>query len=667
MMDKKPKLPAKNFDRNEEERIDTLARNLYDEALDTDSSTKEEVHRICPMYDALRQVKERYLDPELIGEGAMKEVYRVYDAHAGRHVAIACLRPELGEDYYDAFLREAHLTSRLEHNSIIRILNIEIDPKGRPYFTMEFKRGQSLRQLLRNLKKGKESESYPLSRRLFLFRRICEAIAYAHSRQVLHLDLKPENIQVGEFGEVQVCDWGLGVLMRHAQNASEKDTLLDPDLYGSLQDSVRGTPGYMAPESKDKLQAKTPSMDIYALGCILEELLTLNEVEKIDHNNLQKQFDRSLASVITQAKAPQPSGRYLNVKALGNDIERYLAGFSTQAEPQNFLYELTLFYRRNSYPCLIALGIIVLITLITAVFTNQLNKKKNEAEEALALYLHEQKVSSRRIETHAESTIADMLRMTHPGLLAGPYAAQVMENLKNQVRDVEASTPPRNSRIWYHKIWMAFITQDFQEAIKVPKPEYRNVDDLRALLPKYAKLKQDRDFLEYHDLIELLKELRSSPRGRRVLTEQIINYDYTVYGHQRTDEAYITIVKNLLQFFNPNMETFDLRLDVSTRELVLRGSQLRYLLFRRKIEPRSGLSVLRFLQPQSLDLRETGVYDLNELKGLNLFSLDIRQTPVKDLTPLQDMLTLRRLVVSPEQFSPEVLRQVPDFIEAEKK
>ena len=254
--------------------------NLYQIA-DEELPTQEQNLEINPLYQALQDTKVRYTSWELIGVGGMKEVFRVQDQQMERLVALARPKKEIPEERYDAFLREAHLTARLDHPNIIKLFDMGIDKFERPYFTMEFKRGQSLRKILASLKKGNDSNDYSLAKRLNIFVRVCEAISYAHSRHVLHLDLKPENIQIGPFGEVQVCDWGMGEIAQGNSEEHLSEALLDPDLYGGQTDPpIKGTPGYMAPEQENPQELKRVQNDIFALGCMLYELTTLSSPSK---------------------------------------------------------------------------------------------------------------------------------------------------------------------------------------------------------------------------------------------------------------------------------------------------------------------------------------------------------------------------------------------------
>lgn len=208
-------------------------------------------------------LSERYRELETLGQGGMGQVFRGHDPHLKRDVAIKCLHPDDGQDEQarSRFLREAESTGQLEHPNIPPIYELAEDDQGRPYFALKLVRGKSLRQLIEGLNQGDSTllASYPFSHRLSVFAKVCEAVAYAHQRGVLHRDIKPDNIMVGEFGEVFLIDWGL------AESAAGDQ---------SGEDSFEGTPMYAAPERITGTPADARS-DVYALGATLYEWLTL--------------------------------------------------------------------------------------------------------------------------------------------------------------------------------------------------------------------------------------------------------------------------------------------------------------------------------------------------------------------------------------------------------
>ena len=215
--------------------------SLLDEAFEEIDPAAE-----SPLYGQLCALEDRYDQAQLIAVGGMKRILKVLDRHGNRHVAMARLHEDASDLLFDPFIREARLTALLEHPNIISVHDIGVDKEGHPYFTMDLKVGDGLDVVLQ---KALADGSYPLSERLDIFLKVCDAVTYAHSREVIHLDLKPANIQVGHYGEVLVCDWGLGKLICSGDGIDD-DVLLNPDLLSGMTvyGQIKGTPGFMAPE-----------------------------------------------------------------------------------------------------------------------------------------------------------------------------------------------------------------------------------------------------------------------------------------------------------------------------------------------------------------------------------------------------------------------------------
>ena len=146
------------------------------------------------------------------------------------------------------------------------VYDIGLDVENRPYFTMKMLAGENLGAILNKLHKDDSAyvQKFPLSVLLDIFLKTCNAIAYAHAQGILHLDIKPENIQINDYGEVILIDWGL------AWNLNEEN-IWDDGL-------IKGTPGYMAPEQiRSETDVFSPLTDIYALGALLYSILTLKK------------------------------------------------------------------------------------------------------------------------------------------------------------------------------------------------------------------------------------------------------------------------------------------------------------------------------------------------------------------------------------------------------
>ncbi len=234
---------------------------------------------------------ERYDDLGLIKLGGMGEVRRVWDIALHRSVALKALRKDLAdrEDLVLRFIEEAQATGQLEHPGIVPIYDIGTLPDGRPYFTMKEIRGRTMLDVIEELHAA-SSEGWRASptgwtfpRLVGAFQAVCEAVAFAHARGVLHRDLKPTNVMLGEFGEVVVMDWGLAKIagvpevpgpVEAGAAAPVITTRSRENLYESVIGSIAGTPNYMAPEqARADARQVGPWSDVYALGAILYEIL----------------------------------------------------------------------------------------------------------------------------------------------------------------------------------------------------------------------------------------------------------------------------------------------------------------------------------------------------------------------------------------------------------
>ncbi len=264
--------------------------------------------------DHLRDVTEipdfsatRYQLEEEIGRGGMGVVYRAWDGQLERRVALKVM--EAGY----AINQEAKLLAQLEHPGLAPVYDAGTLPDGRIYYAMRLIQGRRLDEFLR--------QERGLPARLRLFEKICEAVAFAHNRGVIHCDLKPQNILVGEFGEVFVVDWGVARAIDGAPLPAA------------------GTPQYMAPEQSTRgaqpLDART---DIFALGRILRDLMTGLPMTSPP---------RPLAAIASKASAPDPAERFADVQQLAADVGRFLDGQPVLAYRDTVPERLARFCRRN--------------------------------------------------------------------------------------------------------------------------------------------------------------------------------------------------------------------------------------------------------------------------------------------------------------------------------
>ena len=197
----------------------------------------------------------RYQLLEQVGSGGMAAVYRAQDTVLGRVVALKLLHPSYTGDpeFLTKFSQEAQAVANLSHPNIVTVHDIGRDGE-RYYIVMEYVEGKTLKQLIREA-----GRPIPIQRALDLTIQVCNGLGYAHRANLVHCDVKPQNILVSRDDRIKVTDFGIARAMTEA-TSSPKDT-------------VWGTPQYFSPEQAQGLPA-TPASDVYSLGIILFEMLT---------------------------------------------------------------------------------------------------------------------------------------------------------------------------------------------------------------------------------------------------------------------------------------------------------------------------------------------------------------------------------------------------------
>jgi serine/threonine-protein kinase len=294
--------------------------------------------------------RHRYTRTRLHARGNIGQVWLAHDEDLGRDVALKELRPDRQDNpaAVARFLEEAKVTGQLEHPGILPVYELVQPRDDHPCYAMRFIGRRTLADAVQEYhRKCQAGEAGPLDLRELLaaFVAVCNAVAYAHSRGVLHRDLKPQNVALGDFGEVMVLDWGLAkVVGRQEDQTSLLPVSLGPaDGVGRTQPGqVLGTPAYMAPEQAEGRHDRVgKATDVYGLGGILYEILTgeppftgpeVPEVLKrvvqeppVPPRQLVATTPLALQAVCSKALAKEPSDRYESAREFGRDIERWLA------------------------------------------------------------------------------------------------------------------------------------------------------------------------------------------------------------------------------------------------------------------------------------------------------------------------------------------------------
>ena len=307
---------------------------------------------------------DRYTMLGMLGKGAMGVVYRVFDRDLGRVVAMKVIRADKVRvpGVLPRFIREAQAVARLEHPGIAPVYDIGRVVDGRIYFTTREIRGRDLRQVIKELHAAatggrwqRTENGWTLRRVVAVLHSACEAVASAHAQLTIHRDLKPQNIMVGEFGEVLVVDWGLvKVLGRIQEDGTEglETRVSSEGADDTVVGTITGTPAYMPPEQAMGLvDALGPSSDVYTLGAALYQILSgrppykgrdaisiLRQVRKgppascVRTGHDVPPVPEELEQICLKAMARYPDDRYEDAAALASELDGWLQGAMLRAK-----------------------------------------------------------------------------------------------------------------------------------------------------------------------------------------------------------------------------------------------------------------------------------------------------------------------------------------------
>ncbi|MDO8836077.1 MAG: protein kinase [Vicinamibacterales bacterium] len=317
---------------------------------------------------ASRQAVVRYVVVGRAGSGGMGTVHVAKDLDLLRKVALKEMAPDAAAnpDARARFIREVQVTAQLDHPHVIPVYGLEVTPGDRPAYAMKLVEGKTFGDLVADTLAQSQAdrpadEMHILPARLEHFLKVCDAVSYAHERGVIHRDLKPANVMMGSHNEVYVMDWGLCRVLAapDATPGAAAPHPEQPDTSGSAGDSatrygsVVGTPRYMSPEqARGLIEQLGPKSDQYALGLILQELVTLRPA--VTGTDLTDVLARAaaarrepvvsatgqsippeLVAIIDRATAADPADRYASVDTFAADLRRFLRGEAVEARPDS--------------------------------------------------------------------------------------------------------------------------------------------------------------------------------------------------------------------------------------------------------------------------------------------------------------------------------------------
>jgi serine/threonine-protein kinase len=526
----------------------------------------------------------RYLKLRHHAGGGLGDVFVARDTELHREVALKEIKPKHADDAISRqrFVLEAEITGGLEHPGIVPVYGLGTYASGRPYYAMRFIRGDNFEAAIREFhaaeKPGRAAGERTLAFRQLLrrFVDVCNAVAYAHSRGVLHRDLKPKNVMLGKFGETLVVDWGLakaGVKEADARPASgpEEERTLHPASGGSREvtlDGMRvGTPPFMSPEqAAGRVTELGPASDIYSLGSSLYVLLTgahpyagetsIEILKKVQQGQfapprqVKKETPAALDAICCKAMSRFPQDRYPTVLELAADVEHYLADEPVEAYAEPWTARAGRWARRHRTAVLSAGTFLLCSTVALGVSTALISVEQGRTEQQRKLAVGNYKIARgqsleiiKLIES-AEPELAQLpvLHQRRAELLATTSSA-CQKFLEQDPDDEELL--PRAANIYrfaanFHRLTFEHDKAEplYQDSIAVRRRLLATLDSdedraqLGEVLRDYAALQKDRGRLreaaeEIGRALEIAEELwrrvPDNPANQRSLGLLLLN------------------------------------------------------------------------------------------------------------------------------------------------
>ena len=662
-----------------------------------DDISEEDLNYAFPLQTDLSSNSEQYTEHEDIAEGGVKRIIRVKDRKTDRSVAKAVLLDKSDRESVESFLREARLTSSLQHPNIIPVYDMGLNPDGSPFFIMEHLTGDTLADVVKKLAQDDQSykKRYSLSSLLDIFSRICDAVAYAHSQNIIHLDLKPENIHINNYGQVHVCDWGLGKILNTDSEpelfTESKDSKLDLNILNhmTLDSQLKGTPGFMAPEQATMGGIKNKQTDIFSLGAILFNILsykvpiqgkTLDELIENTKtgkmNSLENQnIPDSLVAISLKALQVEAENRYSSVEDLSHDLDKYRHGFATSAEDAGFLTQLRLLIKRNKTTASL-IAVFAIISIIAGVIAFQkIDEERNQAidarndaqkqqkiaeeqqkkaEESLALYLNEKEVTEKQ-DKDIDNLLFD--------IASSKFITNPRKRISILEQGLKKISDTKKRDVFLYKLGILnFVLQNFNAASSYfDKMTKKGVNSkLVQVCKKYGKKKEDAEWLSDGQLADIINNLSHTQRYE---IPTLYYYHMKANRKGRTPEGYWPLAKAMLMIVNNYWNTEPLN-----RELVkveggysLDLSNTRYRIFKSHSQT-FGVHILTPLNLKELNLSYTPFFEFwqlgkLELRELNLTGCWIREISLSNLYPFKNRI-IEKIIIDSTLYEKEAMESL---------
>ncbi|MDF7824908.1 serine/threonine-protein kinase [Pontiellaceae bacterium B12227] len=653
---------------------------LFEEDLERNSTTSRD-----GLMDG--NPKDRYSPNKKLNQGGMKAIWEVDDHRTARKVAMALIQDSkiASEDDIDSFLYEARLTANLQHPNIIPIYDIALDENGNPYFTMKALKGETLGDIIKQLRNGNAEYigRYTRTRLLAIFLKVCNAIDYAHTKGVIHLDLKPSNISVGDFGDVHVLDWGLSTLITHLNEYDgepvswqsmddvelENGQTLTHYLEGSAKrrehkNVVGGTPGYMSPEQAQGVPSDIDfQTDVYMLGSLLYEILTYHcpiegtKIKEVLQKTVRGDFSppgmrapelkipAPLSAIALKAMSTEPTDRYPNVASLITDIHKYQDGFATTAENPTFITHALLLVKRHK----LAVSLIAATAAVIAVVLVQSFNSIKQSERVALNALEALQEKNTYIASTAQKVAPDYLSLMEEQEKNYQFAEA------EQSLDTSLAFDPELEAAWLQKGRLLLSQLDFSNAWKILSGAHGHAVQKDPPAMRLAKKYMELGELTDAALPQLVKDFVAYN-----VPEGLPRLFYHLNQQAFDPDTRLPALAEALKILNPEVEELYFKwqatgsggwiIDMGNNPELDDISPLCGLKIRILNASNIGEPDLNLLTEEGMvELRLAGtplnhLFDQDQLNGLQ--SLDISKTRIRNITSMIKLSKLRSLDIS---------------------
>jgi eukaryotic-like serine/threonine-protein kinase len=651
---------------------------FYKEAKDDKHSQKtKRIHELERIMQ-LRSEKERYVNTRIYAEGGMKKIILSADKLTCRQIAMAKIKNEqFSARDLKMFLHEARILARLDHPNIVPLYDIGVDTAEQPYFTMKLLSGESLGTIIDKLQLNEEEylKKFPLNRLLEIFLKVCDAVAFAHSRNIVHRDLKPDNIQVGNFGEVLLCDWGLAKDINLPNQSTEEIKISEIIDQQTMSGTIKGTPGYMAPEQiDDNLGEISEQTDIYALGAILYSILTLEkpldcpDMESLTEKTLlgdiippsarsKKPIPIALEAVCQKAMLVKADFRYQSPNAIANEIKSYLDGFATDAQDANFRTQAILLIKRNKSTSLLIASSFLLISLIVAFFLIKLKQGEvialNAMKEAQFQKIEKDKLSRIAAPEFHKKALEEFKFYNFESALIYSELSSNLDKQQTSSWDLLAqlqlgahqfsqaansftrSLSPKGKKL-------ALLCREMAQTEEISPLSIIQIlqeNDYETAIPFFIKTyyKSFEKDQQHKVATQLFRTLYSQHQGPLLqLDSKIQSLSLTLIKK--------TSLQNLDLFHGLALNKIDISGTLIKDIRAISNMPLTHLNLSQSAV--LSLSFLADKNLQFLDISRTKITDITPLRGLPIQTLNINRTRIKNLSVILELPALELLIIS---------------------